>query len=327
MSVSCGRGIKRNEEDSQYELSQKKMKEIILLTASLLLSGQVICQEIKVSSGKAESVSITSEYIKTPRDIIVWLPSGYDSTKKYAVIYMNDGQMLFDSTITWNKQEWKADEVAAQLMEEQKIRPCIIVGIWNRGDYRYTEYFPQRALDDLSSRRRARMIRKSMMGEPLADSYLRFVVNELKPYIDNHYSTLNDPKNTIIIGSSMGGLISLYAICEYPGVFGGAGCLSTHLPMIGVNFFRKFDNHVARSFRNYLSTHLPQPGDHKIYFDFGTKTLDKWYGPYQKRVDNVMSSSGFTSDNWITVKYEGHNHSERSWSSRLNVPLTFLLGK
>jgi predicted alpha/beta superfamily hydrolase len=255
------------------------------------------------------------------------LPEGYDSTRKYAVIYMNDGQMLFDSTTTWNKQEWGADEVAAKLIAENKIRPCIIVGIWNRDQYRYSEYFPEKALSFFPKRRRASLIRKEMMGEPLGDKYLRFLVSELKPYIDSHYSTFTDRENTIIMGSSMGGLISLYAICEYPDVFGGAGCISTHLPMIGVNWFRKYDNRMAKSFRKYLSANLPSPENHKIYFDYGTKTLDAAYGPYQKKVDKLMSAAGYSEKNWTTIKYEGHDHSERSWASRLNIPFEFLLGK
>ncbi len=73
------------------------------------------------------------------------------------------------------------------------------------------------------------------------------LVKEIKPYIDSHYSTLTDRSNTYIMGSSMGGLISLYAICEYPDVFGGAGCISTHLPMTGVGFFTRNDNRVAKA--------------------------------------------------------------------------------
>ncbi len=106
----------------------------------------------------------------------MWLPSDYDAANRYAVIYMHDGQMLFDSTTTWNKQEWGADDVAALLIRENKIKPCIIVGIWNRDDYRYTEYYPEKGLSFLSKRKMERLIRKGMKGEPLGDEYLRFVV-------------------------------------------------------------------------------------------------------------------------------------------------------
>lgn len=299
----------------------------MILTAAAMMFWTVGNNELEASPGRVDRLTLTPSGLGTERNIDVWLPEGYDATRKYAVIYMNDGQMLFDSTTTWNKQEWGADEVAAKLIAENKIRPCIIVGIWNRDQYRYSEYFPEKALSFYPERRRKKLISKEMKGEPLGDEYLRFLVAELKPYIDSHYSTLTDRENTVIMGSSMGGLISLYAICEYPDVFGGAGCISTHLPMIGVNFFRKYDNRMAKAFRKYLSANLPTPADHKMYFDYGTKTLDAAYEPYQKKVDKLMSAAGFSEKNWFTIKYEGHDHSERSWASRLNVPFEFLLGK
>jgi predicted alpha/beta superfamily hydrolase len=303
------------------------MKNIFILIATSMMLWPISSNGLEASPGRVDRLTLTPSGLGAQRNIEVWLPEGYDTTRKYAVIYMNDGQMLFDSTTTWNRQEWGADEVAAKLVAENKIRPCIIVGIWNRDQYRYSEYFPEKALSFYPARRRARLIKKEMMGEPLGDEYLHFLVAELKPYIDSHYSTLTDRENTIIMGASMGGLISLYAICEYPDVFGGAGCMSTHLPMIGLNFFRTNDNRMAKAFRKYLSANLPSPENHKIYFDHGTKTLDAAYAPYQKKVDKLMSAAGYTEKNWITIKYEGHDHSERSWSGRLNVPFEFLVGK
>ena len=300
------------------------MKKAISLIMVSLLTLLTYAQGA-VSHGTTERHIITGDEIKTPRNIDVWLPSDYDAANRYAVIYMHDGQMLFDSTTTWNKQEWGADDIAALLIRENKIKPCIIVGIWNRDDYRYTEFYPEKSLNFLSKRKMERLIRKGMKGEPLGDEYLRFVVREVKPFIDSTYSTLTDRENTVIMGSSMGGLISLYAICEYPETFGGAGCLSTHLPMGNVNIFRKFDNPLARSFRKYLAANLPDPESHKIYFDYGTNTLDKWYEPYQKKVDRLMKPAGYNETNWITLKFEGADHSERSWNSRLSVPLIFLL--
>jgi len=306
--------------------SDLKMKGILILSTALMFQMMTPAHGEIPPGGKIERFIITSSEIRAPRDVSVWLPADYDTTKNYAVIYMHDGQMLFDTAITWNKQEWMADEVASQLMNENKIRPCIIVGVWNRNPYRYEEYFPEKALSFMKERCSAKFLRRSMKSEPLGDAYLRMLVKEIKPYIDSHYSTYTDRENTIVMGSSMGGLISLYAICEYPDVFGGAGCLSTHLPMRGVGFFTRNDNRVAKAFRKYLSLNLPAPENHKIYFDYGTRTLDRWYEPYQKKVDKVMSSAGFNSENWITVKYEGHDHSEKSWSSRLHVPMEFLSG-
>lgn len=303
------------------------MKTTFVFIAAFLMLWLRCSRGLEASPARVERFTLTPSGLGGQRNIDVWLPADYDTTRNYAVIYMNDGQMLFDSTTTWNRQEWGADETAAKLIAENKIRPCIIVGIWNRDRYRYSEYFPEKALSFYPARRRARLISKEMMGDPLGDEYLRFLVTELKPYIDSHYSTSADRENTIIMGSSMGGLISLYAICEYPDVFGGAGCISTHLPMIGVSFFRKYDNRMAKSFRKYLASTFPSPDRHRIYFDFGTKTLDAAYEPYQKKVDKLMTAAGYSEKNWTTIKYEGHDHSERSWASRLNVPFEFLLGK
>ena len=300
------------------------MRLLAFISASLLATSFAAAQ---TWSGQGTLVHhvISGTRITSPRNVDVWLPENYDTTRSYSVTYMHDGQMLFDSTTTWNKQEWGADEVASALMRENKLRPCIIVGIWNRGDYRYTEYYPEKSLNGLSKHRRSRLVKKAMKGDPLGDEYLDFIVSDVKPFIDSHYKTLADRENTVIIGSSMGGLISLYAICEYPDVFGGAGCLSTHLPMGNVGFFTKYDNARARAFRRYLEASLPDPATHKIYFDYGTGTLDKWYAPYQKKVDGVMKKARYSEGNWITLRFEGHDHSERSWNKRLHVPLTFLL--
>lgn len=297
-----------------------------LLTVSLLLFAYGIAASGS-GPGTVTRVTLPSSGAGLSRNIDIWLPDNYDTAKKYAVIYMHDGQMLFDSTSTWNRQEWGADETVARLMAEDSIKPCIIVGVWNREKYRYTEYFPEKALNFLPRRKQAKMIRKAMMGQALGDSYLRYLVNDVKPYIDSNYSTLTDRDNTIVMGSSMGGLISLYALCEYPEVFGGAGCISTHLPMKGVGVFTRNDNSVARAFRKYLAENLPSSASHRLYFDFGTETLDKWYGPYQRKVDEVVERAGFKSGvNWKTVKFEGDDHSEKSWSRRLRIPLKFLLG-
>jgi len=109
----------------------------------------------------------------------------------------------------------------------------------------------------------------------------------------------------------MGGLISMYAICEYPDVFGGAACLSSHWP----GTFTLDNNPIPQAFYNYLKKNLPSPKTHKIYFDYGTKTLDAMYPPLQEQVDIIMKSKGFTSKSWITKKFEGEDHSERAWQS------------
>ena len=119
-----------------------------------------------------------------------------------------------------------------------------------------------------------------------------------------------------MMGSSMGGLISLYALCAYPDLFAGAGCLSTHWPAA--------DGLVIDN----LATALPPAGSHLFYFDFGTLGLDADYEPYQQRVDAIMAAAGYTAGrDWLTRKFSGATHNEGAWSARVHIPLQFLLGQ
>ena len=153
--------------------------------------------------------------------------------------------------------------------------------------------------------------------------YLKFLVKELKPFIDKTFSTLQNKHNTFIAGSSMGGLISMYAICEYPKVFGGAACISTHWP----GTFAVDNNPIPGAFLQYLKIHLPSPASHRIYFDYGTETLDALYAPFQLQADAIMKAKGYTTKYWMTKKFEGESHSEVAWRKRFSIPAIFLLGK
>ena len=113
----------------------------------------------------------------------------------------------------------------------------------------------------------------------------------------------------------------MYAICEYPNVFGGAACLSTHWP----GTFNVDNNPIPDAFLNYINNNLPNSKNHKIYFDYGDQTLDALYPPLQKKVDMIMQAKGYSSSNWMTKFYPGDNHSELSWSKRLHIPMEFLL--
>jgi enterochelin esterase-like enzyme len=283
-----------------------------------------------VSNGTTTRFSdFTSKFVD-PRNIDVWLPDGYDVKKKYAVLYMHDGQMLFDSTANWNQQEWGIDETVGRLIKEGKIKDCIVVGIWNTPK-RHVEYFPQKALGYLSESEQTDLLNITvgenkillMEGGPISDNYLKFIVTELKPFIDITFSTLKDKQNTFIAGSSMGGLISMYALCEYSDVFGGAACLSTHWP----GTIPAENNPVPGTFLKYLQDHCPPPSDHKIYFDYGTETMDAFYKPFQLQADKIMKTKGYSSENWITHEFTGENHSEKAWNKRFSIPAVFLLGK
>lgn len=249
------------------------------------------------------------------RTVQVYLPVAYaaQAGQRFPVLYMHDGQNLFDPATSFIGVDWGVHEALEKLVAERRARPAIIAGIWNTPQRR-AEYLPAKPVARMTSAAaRARVA--ETYGTPRSDEYLQFIVSELKPFIDAHYRTLPGRTDTFIAGSSMGALISLYAVCEYPEVFGGAGCLSTHWPA--------GDGMMT----GYLRTALPEPGTHLLYFDHGTHTLDATYETFQLGVDDVLRQRGYTEGtNWITRRFPGHEHSERAWRERVHIPLAFLLG-
>jgi predicted alpha/beta superfamily hydrolase len=294
----------------------------LILTVGLFTTCYSSAQQPGVSFGRIERFeNFKSTYVQS-RNIDVWLPDSYTSEKRYSVLYMNDGQNLFDSTITFNKQEWCVDETIGKLIAANTISDCIVVGIWNNGDLRRSEYFPQKAFDLLSEAVKDTLINGELKGEVRGDHYLQFITRELKPFIDKQFSTKRGRANTFIGGSSRGGLISIYAMCEYPDVFGGAACISTHWPgKLGVGI-----PEIPMAFEAYLSKNLPNPNTHKIYFDYGTETLDSNYKSYQLEIDKIMKTRGYTAKNWVTLEFKGAAHTENDWAKRFYKPILFLLG-
>lgn len=315
----------------QGPIKYSYIKALIFLLIFSFISVEATAQSLpKVISGSIQRHENFYSRFVTPRNVDVWLPDGYTVQKKYNVLYMHDGQMLFDSSSTWTQSSWDADDVISALLAADKIKDVIVVGIWNDGKARHADYFPQQPFESLSQAEKdtvyaARVNGYSVFGDYKiqSDNYLKFLVTELKPYIDSAYSTYTKMEHTFIMGSSMGGLISMYAICEYPNVFGGAACMSTHWPGI----FTMKNNPMPEAFAKYIQTHLPDPKKHKIYFDYGDQTLDAMYPPLQKKVDEIMQKKGYNQKNWLTKFFPGQNHSEISWHNRLDIPLLFLLKK
>ena len=299
---------------------------LLLIGASV---SEIRAQVPKPTSGRIERIdSFPSKYV-TPRNVDVWLPDGYDPVKKYAVLYMHDGQMLFDSTITWNKQCWRVDETLTALMQAQQIPPTIVVGIGNGGVTRHPDYFPQKPFDGLTSEEKDKITRElqekgrtKMTFQPVSDQYLHFMVEELKPLIDSRYSTYTDADHTSVAGSSMGGLISLYAICEYPQVFGRAAGLSTHWP----GTFSVEGNPFILAYQSYLKKRLPEPATHRIYLDCGDQELDALYPPLLKQVEQVLRKKKYTDINGRARVINGTGHSEKAWAGRLPEVMQYLLG-
>ena len=216
------------------------------------------------------------------RPVEVWCPPGYaaSSGMVYPVIYMHDGQNLFLPETSHGNIPWGVDGAMARLITEGKTPGAIIVGVWNVGARRWGEYLPQKPAETPQGREFAARFPDRLPGDVYSDLYLRFLVEELKPFVDAHYRTLPGQPFTSVMGSSMGALISLYALCEYPHVFGGAGCLSTHW-VAGEELIV-----------DYFGGVLPRPGRHKLYFDYGTETLDADYEPFQQRMDKHLRAAG-----------------------------------
>lgn len=264
--------------------------------------------------GRIERHENFASKLIAPRHVHVWLPPGYDAdaTGRYPVVYMHDGQNLFDPATSYGGVPWAADVAMRRLIAAGKTKGAIIVGIWNT-PARFAEYFPQKAVSPETYRKFLEEFRQRP-DPPMGDAYLKFLVTELKPFIDRTYRTKPDAANTATMGSSMGGLISAYAACEYPEVFGGAGCVSIHWPL--------GDGIVA----DWYAAHAPKPGRNRVWFDYGTQTLDHNYEPYQRRLDEALRAKGLVEGrDFLSRKFAGAEHSERAWRERVDQALAFVL--
>lgn len=294
------------------------MRKIFILAAAMVAA-------IACKSGSNEFVvgnleifeAFESQFVEA-RTVRVWTPSDYDPTVKYDVIYMHDGQNLFDASLTWNQQEWGVDEVLTDLMKKGEIRPCIVVGIDN-SPLRYDEYYPSAICPDVP---------EGVIPEdftPLGDEYLSFLVEEVKPWVDSRYSTWGDPAHTFIMGSSCGGLISSYAFCLYPDVFGGAGCLSTHSSLMNP-YVQTSQKPAAETYLAYLKANLPADAEHLLYMDRGDCAIDSEYAESQAAINEMIATLDWPQENYMYRYFPGKSHSEDDWRERLDIPVKFLVG-
>ena len=279
------------------------------------------------AAGRLINLGVINSVHVAPREVIVWVPDGYDSSSaRYAVLYMHDGRNLFDPKTAYGGQIWGVDSAVSKLMEAHEIRPTIIVGVDNT-PARSREYMPGKVFEALDETNR-RTLSGDMKGDPVSDAYLKFLTKELKPLIDARFRTLPGRDSTFIMGSSMGGLISMYALAEYPDVFGGAGCLSTHwpLPALAMGGPKIAAEPALAAFDAYLEASSLKHPSGRIWFDHGDQTLDSLYAPYQAHIDATLTRLGWKKGvNFESRTYPGAAHNEVSWRARLADPLRFLL--
>jgi enterochelin esterase-like enzyme len=261
-----------------------------------------------------------------PRNVTIWLPPGYDNNRRrYPVIYMHDGQNVFEPGSSYGGQEWGVDEALSAMIADGRSRGAIVVGIWNT-NLRGREYLPTKVAARLSPEARA-LVEATHGGASLADGYLRFIVEELRPQINRRFRTSTARVDTSIMGSSMGGLISLYALGEYPEVFGSAAALSIHWPLGDPRRGQGAPQaEVIAAFDGWLAETRLRPGRNRLYMDHGTINLDGYYRPYSEAMEAVMARQGWRRNrDWVSRVFEGTDHNEAAWRARIEEPLTFLL--
>jgi pimeloyl-ACP methyl ester carboxylesterase len=258
---------------------------------------------------------VRSAFLRPTRVVEVWLPPGYDadSTTRYPVVYMHDGQNLFDPRIANTGVDWGVDETVVRLARQGVIPPIIVVGAWSTAE-RSREYSPWHG----------------------AAEYARFLIEELMPRVNREFRTRTGPANTAVMGSSMGGLLSFYLVTRHPEVFGACGCMSTHFPLSEEVAQRMLNLPAARPgvpdttpyVVRDIRSGLKAPAGVRYWFDYGTLSLDSAYGPTHAIVRQwLLRQDRVEGRDFMIRRYEGATHNEASWRARLGDALTFLFGR
>lgn len=284
--------------------------------------------------GQHVALTLSTPSPLEPRSIRVWTPAGFDPQRPYQVLMAHDGQNLFDPGFSYGGVPWGLDHTLQRLLTAGRIGQVVVIGVPNSSK-RFEEYAPEDPLRALSPEwwRLAYGARSGALaaGEfpGLANRYLAYLFERVLPESLRALSLHMPEAGVSLMGSSMGGLISLYGLCKYPSLVRQAACLSTHWPMT-VNTSLLTDPGqasvaVAQSYRDWLESHLPQAGRHRIYMDHGTLNLDSLYAPHQQQVDAIFKRKGYrASQDWSTRVFEGTDHNETAWAARLEIPMEFL---
>jgi predicted alpha/beta superfamily hydrolase len=242
-----------------------------------------------------------SKYLSTPRDLLVYLPPGYeDSDVRYPVLYLQDGQNLFDPATAFGGNEWRADITADELIRGGTVEPMILVGLYNTGVRRISEYTPTKD----------RRLRKG--GK--AERYAQMMAREVKPFIDHCYRTRKSAGDAGVGGSSLGALVSLITCLSYPRVFGKLALMS---PSVW------WDEHsILRLIEDWMPPRRP-----RIWLDTGT---EEGNNPARVVSDARLMHHAFVANGWregADLHYEeaqGHPHNEQAWADRFGRVLEYL---
>ncbi len=249
---------------------------------------------------------VESQFLSDDRHVEIWLPPGYndDPERRYRVIYMHDGQNLFDPRIASTGVDWGVDEAMMRGVNDGLFEPAIVVGSWS-SSRRAQEYSPWHD----------------------APQYARFLIDELMPRVNAEFRTQTGPENTFAMGSSMGGLLSFYLVKNHPDIFGACGCVSTHFASSESNFSSQPDAGDSTPFivKDIAAGESVRAGG-RFFFDYGTETLDSTYEVDHMPVRQWLLDQGLTEgDDFQMREYAGAAHTEAAWRARLGDQLNWLL--
>lgn len=253
-----------------------------------------------MSSGQLRKIEkFRSRLLRNARDLVIYLPPGYDDQpqRRFPVLYLQDGQNLFDPATSFIPGKyWHVNETADYLINTGAIQPLIIVGVYNTGRRRITEYTPTRS---------------ARHGGGKAERYLRMINEELRPYMESNYRIQQGPWHTGFGGSSLGGLLALYAGLRYPHVFGQVAALSPSV-WWDRGWIHRFAAHAE-----------PQPRP-RIWLDIGTREGARIL-PRVEQFRDVLSARGWTLGRDLRFEIiEGAEHNEEAWAARVSPLLQFL---
>lgn len=248
-----------------------------------------------------------SRYVRQARSLTVWLPPAYmiEPHRRFPVFYLHDGQNLFDAETAFAGVPWRVDEVAEQAIRARRVQPVILVGIANTAD-RLGEYGPRRC--------------GAARPDDFSRDYGRFVVEEVKPFIDAQYRTLSGPEHTAVGGSSMGGLIALHLCKWYPKVFGMCMAMSPSLWWEREYFLR-----TLRVWPYWLK-HC------RIWLDVGThenSTVEASRLTVRRaqQLARLLARYGLTEGRHYRYwEVPGAGHHETAWGTRFHQVLSFFFG-
>jgi len=249
-----------------------------------------------------------SRVFRNTRMLRVWLPPRYDApgnaSRRYPVLYLNDGQNLFDRATAFAGVEWQVDETADRLIRQEVIPPLIVVGIDNAQSERIKEYVPYRSFPPPILR-------------PKGKRYPAFLIDEVMPFVGERYRVANGPENTGLGGSSLGALISLYTVIERPGVFGH---LLLESPSLFISNRRILKN--ARHSRKWPA---------KVFLAIGTREAgredkDKQVVEDVRKLERRLRDAGLDERRLLVKIDEGASHNEAEWAKRFPDALSFLFG-